>query len=441
MYRQEIVDSPSTLTPHLGMVYQVNPERLSDGNRPIIYGNDFYQFDTSQLCVVISENTEDLLLHVAVGTMKGLESDDVSPFSSAALDDFVCQKNLTLQHLQRYYMSLKAAGPGGISTEQTKGITVINEDQLNLILAKDGHGCRTALQVGFITIKDEFTSNGSRLVVLLANMSTGIDYTIVVTGTLDLSNLTLRVLEHSYAKQVFSNELTVQYISFIALRKQVSLELQSDEIPPAALSGLIVSLKECSENVNYQLSTTDIEAHLLGPGNLLAQITHLECAVIEKSANCPNLATCIDPPFINYYETFASKLFCSFRKLKLLQGQSYAVGVRPCFQNICSNTIYTPGTLVVPESVPVEITYANGNFLENSNDIYIDASVVVDTVNLGGHDLISLQWSLSRTSDNSHLLFSWHGITESTAETTIVKVNIINALDEIYLFKTSKYKL
>ena len=401
---------PATYPPGQARVFDLDLEAIINANitrdRPIEVNSHLSE---NTVCAAWSgfKHHENLILEIGVGTAKGF--DDIYMFSTINNSDYHCITSDKLPFDSKMFVSVRASCSGGSIISSSDGVIIYNRHIiLRSFKVMDGPACTESKPV-LITNRTITESDIMRLRLIV-----GQTYMLRLNGK-NLSNIV------SYFHQ---NDLHVKNINIVDYQTQLVFQPLIEDIFLHSLSNTslgdiyLVELYNCEEDISAVVKGSSLIAHWKRHSE---DFTY-EAAAIQLICTNSSKDTCIKylTPFISVTDNEVN-----ISSVHLQEGDTYFVGVRPCLNSQCLDTVLSTGVNIEPEGIELCINEANA-FTEDGNSNCLNVTVMFDLISVV--NISFYQWSLSTNIGNSNtmsLIGQWKSILSDESEGSATKVSVI----------------
>ena len=396
---------PSTYPPGKAQVIDLDPANVLDANTSLTRLTDVNaHLSQNTVCAawIGFKHHENVTLEFGVGTTMG--SDDIYPYAAINNSEYHCVTSHTFPVDVQLFVSIRASCSGGRTISSSDGVTIYNKHSiLNNLKVKVGSAC--------IESKPMFQINGT-VTGRNVGLSVGGNYLLILVGknVSDTVNF-FRKLD-VYIKQIKSDENQTQ-ITFQPRVEDIFLHCLFNASQDETY---FAELHNCEEHLSAMVEGESLTAYW----NRHSQDFTYEAAVIQLV--CSNSS---DDACIKYLTPFVSTSdnAVNFSSMHIQPGEIYYVGVRPCLNSRCLNTVLSTEIHVEPKRMELKIAEANALAMDKN---CLNVTIKVDHIK--GINISFYQWSLATKIGNSKSISSigqWSQILVDESKGLTSKVNLI----------------
>ena len=396
---------PSTYPPGNARVMDLDPADIHNANTSRMRYTDIHEhLSPNEVCASWTgfKHHENVTLEFGVGSSMG--TGDLYSFSVITDSEYHCVTSGKLPNDKQLFVSIRASSTGGTTISSSDGVIIFNKDSvLKDLRVKAGPAC--------MELTPLFQSNGT-ITERNYRLSVGGNYMLEVFGT-NISDIlnNFRKLD-VHIKQV-NTDGNQTHISFQPVVEGIILQSLFN-----TSQGDIyyIALYDCDENLSAILEGEPLTAHW----NRYSQEFEYEAAVIQYV--CSNFSDLACTKYLTPFESTVVNTV-NFSSIHIKPGETYFVGVRPCLNSRCLDTLLSTGIRVEPKLTELELTISEATTLTvdpNCVNITIAFDLLKD-INISFY-----QWSLAMKIGNSKSMSTigqWRKILPDGSDGFISKVS------------------
>ena len=369
---------PSTYPPGKAQVMDLDPENVNDANiSGIRYTDVNVHLLPYKICAAWwgFKHHENVTLEFGVGSSKG--TDDLYSFSAINDSKYHCVTSQQLPINKQLYVSIRASCSGGVTISSSDGVIIFNKASvLKDLKVKGGLACTE--------FKPLCQRNGT---VTEGNgrLSVGRNYMLEIVSTNNSDILGNFQQLDVHIKQINIDGNQTQ-ISFQPIAEDIVLQSLFNTSQGYMYS---TALFDCHENPSAILEGETLTAHW----NRYSQELAYEAAVIQHV--CSNSSDLACTKYLTPFESTVDNAV-NFSLMHVKPGEIYYIGVRPCLNTRCLDTVLSTGIGVEPKHIELTILEATALTVDpNCVNITVAFDLLRD-INISFY-----QWSLAMKIGNA----------------------------------------
>ena len=369
---------PSTYPPGKAQVMDLDPANILDPNTSIIRLTDVNaHLSQNTVCAAWSgfKHHENVTLEFGVGTTMG--SDDIYLYTTINNSEYHCVTSHKLPVDVQLFVSIRASCSGGRTISSSDGVTIYNKHSiLNDLKVKVGSACIESKPM--FQINGTFTGRNVRL-------SVGGNYLLILLGK-NVSDT-----EEKFQKL----DVYIKHIKNDENKMQITFQPRVEDIFLHSLFNAsqdetyFAELHNCEEHLSAMVEGDPLTAYW----NMHSQEITYEAAVIQLVCSNSSGDACIKymTPFVSVSDNAVD-----FSSMHIRPGEIYYVGVRPCLNSHCLDTVQSTGIYVEPKRMELNIVEADALTTDKN---CLNVTIKVDHIT--GINISFYQWSLAAKIGNS----------------------------------------
>ena len=396
---------PSTYPPGKAQVMDLDPANVLDANTSRNRLTDVNtHLSQNSVCAAWNgfKHHENVSLEFGVGTTKG--SDDIYPYAPIKNSEYHCITSNKLPVDERLFVTIRASCSGGRTMSSSDGVKLYNKDSiLNNLKIKIGSQCTES--------KPMFRTNGT-VTERYSQLSVGGTYMLSLIGR-NVSDIVENFRKFDvYIEHIHINGNQTQ-ITFQPLREDIYLK---SLLNSSQGENYVAELYYCDEHLSAVVEGESLIAHW----NKLSPEFTYEAAMIQFVCSNSSDDACIKylTPFVSYSDNAVN-----FSSMHVQPGEIYYVGVRPCLNYRCLDTVLSTGINVESKHMELNIAEANAFAIDQN---CLNVTINVDHIQITGINISFYQWSLATKIGHSKSISSigqWRQILIDKSNEFTSKVN------------------
>lgn len=412
---------PSKFQPSHGHVFDIDPYSID----PVEFGMDEtvkdydVHFSVGKVCAAWKGfyHHRNLNFHVGVGTSE--KTVDIVPFTFIEnTKQFTCFNSSLLTPYQKYFVTVNATCSGGSKVVSSNGITIIEKEHIDKYVSiQIGTACESVREYRFEKHIDKNSSTTTFISGIPLKVGHG--YTIESNCGMNLDDVrsddVLWMNDSNAYRNLFRR-------SFRAFMPVATFTVSTEYRPENEL--LNMTLLDCFENARAIEAKDSLQASVSVHTNFSNLVTRLKASVFIDHCAFDTLTnkSCLQE--MPETERVGTERILKIENVRLLEGETYRVGVGVCFRRNCLSPVYTSKFTVqssLPSTSRISATAAPSKY--NDTCFYVDVKWERFHCVTEMSFAKKYAWALSLDKNTDGLLTGWFPLMEDIDNRTIFHVS------------------